>query len=301
MTQQMFKFLLTILASLFLLQVNAQTTTYQTYDTAIIEAPISTYENEDEVFEKIEVSETKKKYKNFAADVQGDTAIIFNGFELNKDSINAWKNAKKYEWVKTLEADLKSNLEENSPSRKNRSSKNRNSGEKGIGDNEENTIRERSASGGDNLFNSAGLKIILWILAGAFICFIIYNLFLSKGVFNKNIKQSKAEVVEEEVNENDMDNDFASLQKKAYYAGDTRLAMRYLFLKMLQKLDQKNHIKFAADKTNAVYAREMSDNFRNDFASLAMYFEYIWYGKFDITKEVFDKIETQYNQFLNRI
>ena len=124
---------------------------------------------------------------------------------------------------------------------------------------------------------------------------------MSKGVFNKNIKQSKAEVVEEEVDENDMDNDFASLQKKAYYAGDTRLAMRYLFLKMLQKLDQKNHIKFAADKTNAVYAREMSDNFRNDFASLAMYFEYIWYGNFDITKEVFDKIETQYNQFLNRI
>ena len=292
----MFKFFVTILSCLLLLQVSAQNTTYQTYDTVVVQPPDATIENEDAISYESYDTEPIKSYKNFAADVQGDTAILFNDFELNKDSINTWKNSKKYSWIKTLENDLKNNLNENAISSK----KSEEKGASEIGENEEETIRTRN-SGGVNVFNSAGLKIILWVLAGAFICFIIYNLFLSKGVFNKNIKQSKAEVVEEEVDENDMDNDFASLQKKAYYAGDTRLAMRYLFLKMLQKLDQKNHIKFAADKTNAVYAREMSDNFRNDFASLAMYFEYIWYGKFGITKEVFDKIETQYNQFLNRI
>ena len=292
----MFKFFVTILSCLLLLQVSAQNTTYQTYDTVVVQPPDATIENEDAISYESYDTEPIKSYKNFAADVQGDTAILFNDFELNKDSINTWKNSKKYSWIKTLENDLKNNLNENAISSK----KSEEKGASEIGENEEETIRTRN-SGGVNVFNSAGLKIILWVLAGAFICFIIYNLFLSNGIFRKNVKQSKAEVVEEEVDENDMDNDFAALQKKAYDAGDIRLAMRYLFLKMLQKLDQKKHIKFAADKTNAVYAREMSDNIRNDFSSLAMYFEYIWYGKFDINKETFDKIDSQYNQFLNRI
>lgn len=263
------------------------------------------YDTEVQIDDEEVEEEYTKKYNNFGKEVQGDTLINFNDFELSKDSVNEWKNNKNFAWIKTIEEDLKQNLEEESDaeSESNKSKKQRVGEDKDV-DEEGNTVRRRRISGGGGggfVFNSGILKLILWSLAGIFICFLVYNLFLNGGKFGKVKKESKVVEIEETVNEDNMDNDFASLQKKAYDAGDTRLAMRYMFLKMLQTLQQKGYIQFVADKTNAAYATEIKDGFRNEFSSLAMYFEYVWYGKLDIEKEVFDKIENKYNKFLNRI
>ena len=270
------------------------------YDDRILEKS-STTATED----IIEVEAYSKKYENFGKEVQGDTSINFNAFELSTDSINAWKNNKNYEWIKTIENDLKQNLEneEGGTGTGNRNKNNRKIGESKEDEGEWKTRKRNSSgsSGSSSFFNSGILKVILWALAGIFIFFVVYNLFLNKGNFGKKSKQQAVKIEEEVVDENDMETDFADLQRKAYNAGDTRLAMRYMFLKMLQNLQQKNYIQFVADKTNAAYATELPVGFKNDFAALAMYFEYVWYGKLDIEKDVFDKIEIKYNQFLNRI
>ena len=262
---------------------NAQTTT----ELDTVQVSTNQYALDDDF--ETSTNYTEKKFR----EANQDTTIEFNDFELNNDSINNWKNAAKYKWVKTLEKDLKNSIEENQKEeeRSQRSSKG----------NRDYVKQDSGVSSAQGFFDSQLLKIIMWSLAGLFIGFVIYNLFLSKGVFSKNTKYNSTAAVEEVVDENNMGNDFETLKRKAYNAGDTRLAMRYLFLKMLQKLDQRSHIKFGTDKTNAVYAREMQPTFRNDFSSLALYFEYVWYGKFEIAKDVFDKIESQYNQFLNRI
>jgi Domain of unknown function (DUF4129) len=80
-----------------------------------------------------------------------------------------------------------------------------------------------------------------------------------------------------------------------------RLAMRYLFLKTLQKLNERELINFAADKTNSQYAREIPAAKRNEFANLALYYEYIWYGNVGVQKETFDGIKTKFDTFLNKI
>jgi Domain of unknown function (DUF4129) len=98
-----------------------------------------------------------------------------------------------------------------------------------------------------------------------------------------------------------MESNFENLQSKAYDAGDMRMAMRYLFLKTLQKLNDRELIRFAVDKTNTAYARELPQAKRNEFASLALYYEYIWYGNIAVQKETFDGIENKFNEFLNRI
>jgi hypothetical protein len=320
----MFKFFFTILFCVsFFVQANGQTESIaeegRRYDDRPLKkAPTNKTIDDSQNFEEVQtdedagildevILESKKKYKNFGKEVQGDTAIDFNDFELNKDSINAWKNSKNYAWIKTIEKDLQQNLEQEESDKETsfRENKKKKIGEEKDEESSSETRRIKRSNGGysgaDNFFNSGILKGILWTLAGLFICFLIYNLFLNKGNFGKIKKESKVAAVEEEVDENDMDNDFTSLQKKAYKAGDTRLAMRYMFLKMLQNLQQKGQIQFVADKTNAAYATELPDGYRNDFAALAMYFEYVWYGKLDIEKEVFDKIEIKYNNFLNRI
>jgi hypothetical protein len=126
-------------------------------------------------------------------------------------------------------------------------------------------------------------------------------LFLNKGFFTKNTTQNAVTEVADEQLEYNMDNDFAALQRKAYEQYDYRLAMRYMFLGMLQKLNQRNHIKYIQDKTNSDYANEMPEGFRENFSTLALYFEYVWYGKFEINQQQFNQIETQYKQFLSKI
>jgi hypothetical protein len=304
------KFLAILFCLTVFVQANAQTQSIEEegrmYDDRPLKKAVADEVYTDDETEIVE-EEVVKKYKNFGKEVQGDTLIEYNDFELNKDSLNAWKNSKNYAWIKTIENDLKENMEElDYTEGEGKAGKDNKKIGQSKEEEEEVRIRRRSRgntgfSAVDGLFSSFVFKMILWILAGLFICFVVYNLFLNGGKFGKINKEVNAAVIEEAVDENDMDNDFASLQRKAYNAGDTRLAMRYMFLKMLQSLQHIGHIQFVADKTNAAYAMEIPEFYKNDFSSLAMYFEYVWYGKLDIEKEVFDKIENKYNQFLNRI
>jgi hypothetical protein len=230
--------------------------------------------------------EIKQHNGDFGAEVLGDTSIYFNDFNLSEDSIMHWKKDKKYAWIKNLDSLLRER--ENKVKKQTQEiSRQGNNLSEGL-------------SATERFFNSTFLKIILWALAACFVAFIIFRLFLSKGIFGKASKKVIAEVVQEEDDHN-MDNDFHQLYKKAYAAGDIRLAMRYLFLKTLQTLNEKDLIRFALDKTNSIYVSELPLAKRNDFAGLALYYEYIWYGNFAVEKDAFDKIENKYNEFLNKV
>jgi hypothetical protein len=223
---------------------------------------------------------------DFAGDVLGDTLIYFNEIELPADSINAWRRSKKYAWIKTLEKDLKKadSLEKlkNQRSAKKRPRFNPNT------------------SAAESFFNSAGLKIFLWIIGFLFIGYIIYQLFLKKGFFSKS-GSKLVSAVEEVKDDAEIDNDFSALQKQAMASGNTKLAVRYLFLQMLQKLNDRGHIVYVKNKTNINYVNEIPEGFKNDFSKLALYYEYIWYGNTAIDIEKYNQLANTYNQFINKI
>ncbi len=220
---------------------------------------------------------------SFSKEVLGDTMVYFRTFEIDKDSISSWKNNKKYAWHKNIDSLLKDKQKHEQKSTSEGSSSMNN-----------------GFSMLDRFFNSPLLKIFLWLLAGIFVAFILYKLFLSKGLFGTSTKSNFKETAQQEI-ENIRDNDFDKLLRKAYVAGDLRLAMRYLFLKLLQKLNDKELIHFAADKTNSNYTRELPLARRNEFAALALYYEYIWYGNTTVQKDMFDTIEIKFNDFLKKI
>ena len=66
---------------------------------------------------------------------------------------------------------------------------------------------------------------------------------------------------------------------KAERSGDYRLAVRYQFLRKLKLLNDRQAIKFAIDKTNSTYAKEMSAGLRPGFRTIAGHYENVWYGK----------------------
>jgi hypothetical protein len=241
-----------------------------------VEEEVSTYNNETSKLDR-------KYFAGWGEDVLADTAINFRTVIIAQDSIYNWRKENKYAWIKNIDSALRAakNKDKQKP---------------------QEPIKEydNSPSSIDNFFNSSFLQVFLWIAAISFVGFIIYHLFLSKGIFGKASKRAKTDAIEEEVIDH-LDNDFDSLYNRAYAAGDTRLAMRYLFLKLLKKLDEKELIQFAADKTNSIYAREMPPAKRNNFAQIALYYEYIWYGNAAVSAQTFDTIRNKVNEFLNSI
>ncbi|MFN0082558.1 MAG: hypothetical protein ACKVOM_08575 [Ferruginibacter sp.] len=245
-------------------------------DTMSYSATDSTYLIDDD---EEEDNETES---NFAKDVLSDTSINFNEYALNKDSIAFWKNKKEYGWISNLDSFLLAKKKEASAQSKVVVSEN------------------RGGSFLGSLFNSGVLQFIIWLVAAALVIFIIYKLFLSQGIFSKQSAKSKLQVqeVEEEVL---LNNDYDSLINRGYGSGDLRLAMHFLFLKTLKKLSDRELITYAVDKTNTTYMTELPAAKRNDFAALALYYEYVWYGKISIERTTFDSIKSKFDEFLNRL
>ncbi len=226
--------------------------------------------------------EEEENSSGFAEDVKGDTSINFNGLEIRRDSISLWKTKKEYSWIKNIDSFLIDKKKQADKQTKI-------------------TVRENKGSSFlDGIFNSGILQTILWMAAIALLLFIIYKLFLSNAVFSKRTKKAKVEMEQDEEDVT-LTNDYDSLLLKAYNTGELRMAMRFLFLKTLQKLNDRELIRYSVDKTNSNYVKELPAAKRNLFASLALYYEYVWYGNAAVSKETFDTIEIKFNEFLNRL
>jgi hypothetical protein len=219
--------------------------------------------------------------------IEVDTTLYYNDLIISRDTVNAWKNLKTFSYVKSLDSLLKLKKEEGT---------------------EKTTVRKQpypSSSGstwlGDALSSSL-LQVILWILAGGFVLFILYKLFLTEGMFQKNVKVTRASTPEAEEEVITAESDFERLIREAIKSGNYRLAVRYQYLHTLHKLSDKNLIQLAADKTNYQYVREIGNqNFQTDFAALTLNYEYVWYGEFAIDEVTYKKVETSFMQFNTKI
>jgi len=270
-----------LLIPLFSMHAHAQDSTY-----------LDTDEDQDE------------SSSSLSTDIKGDTIIHFRRLIEMRDTVNQWKSRDEFAYMKYMDSLLKNVQKEDDERAVNGSgkgtSKEKNGKLKRSDDDEGRIILQpRSNSSPNGMFNSGIFQIIMWSLAGLFIAFILYNLFLSKGVFKKTTTVKTTEEAAEEVPEDIAEGDYDRLLRQAYLLGDLRMAARYLFLKTLQKLNEKGLINFSQDKTNSDYVYELPEAKRNAFSSLALYYEYIWYGNTQVSKEDFNKVESRFNQFLN--
>jgi len=144
-------------------------------------------------------------------------------------------------------------------------------------------------------FNSA-IGVIFLIIAIALFVYIVFKLFLSNSSFfsssRKNIESDIA-VVEEE-NASDPD----SLLRHAIKSGNYRLAVRYLYLQSLKRLSEKKFIEINTNKTNYEYVTEIRRHkFANEFASLTLQYEYVWYGEYPVDERLFEQIQNGFAHF----
>lgn len=96
--------------------------------------------------------------------------------------------------------------------------------------------------------------------------------------------------------------DFDALISEEVEKGNLNWAVRFLYLKLLQVLSKKQLIRWQKDKTNREYIQELSEKaFYNDFKQLTSTYEYVWYGKFQVSAQVFNDVRSHVNQLIHQI
>ena len=108
----------------------------------------------------------------------------------------------------------------------------------------------------------------------------------------KNIVSDIAVAEEESVNDPD------SLIRSAIKSGNYRLAVRYLYLQSLKRLSERKFIEINSNKTNYEYVTEIRKHkFANEFASLTLQYEYVWYGEYPVDERLFEQIQNGLSRF----
>lgn len=223
-----------------------------------------------------------------------DTIFISNQLQLSADSLNTLRSEKQLAYAQYLDSLLKAYkkmLEQNAEKEKALRKKNRN------------RLLTDDASGTswlDALLHSRILQICLWSMAGLFVLFILYKLFFGAGALQRFSKKDPvtmaADIVEEQpLHQGQYD---AAIQK-AVATGNYRLAVRYLYLQLLQRLSANGAIQLSADKTNSDYIREIAmQPYKEEVKTLTQYYEYVWYGQYAPGKAAYEKIEQRFKQVL---
>lgn len=123
------------------------------------------------------------------------------------------------------------------------------------------------------------------------------------GLFRKNTKVVVPEIDEEDIDKLDKNNLDEKINQ-AIVKGDYTQAVRFLYLKTLFLLSQKQYIQLQREKTNLEYQQELKQSkntLYEDFKYQSKIFAYIKYGGFEISQFQFDTLHPQFKNLHSKI
>lgn len=121
-----------------------------------------------------------------------------------------------------------------------------------------------------------------------------------RGLLFGKINSNEIKMIE---NEEDISQiNFDELIAAAAERKDYKLAVRYLFLKSLKLLSEKELIELRNNKTNHQYLSEIKNNrISNAFQIATSRFEWIWYGDFPVDEKVMKSSQNDFNELFGLI
>jgi len=145
--------------------------------------------------------------------------------------------------------------------------------------------------------NMTTLLVILVLFLGILAWYLFQNNIIGK---RGSIGTEKKD--EDIISENIFEINYQKEIEKAIDAGDYRLAIRLMFLRLLKLLSQKKIIEYKQERTNFDYLSQLhSTKYYRDFFRLTRNYEYTWYGKFDINREAFGIIRNEFENFDHKL
>jgi hypothetical protein len=152
-----------------------------------------------------------------------------------------------------------------------------------------------------DFFSSDGIRMIAYFLLIAFFVYIIYRIVVvNKLYLFYNSKKAKTVAAGEISDIQDINLDEKIQQALA--AKDHRMAVRYMYLKALKLLNERQWIRYHADGTNFEYVNQMSGRKQaSEFSYLTRIYDYVWYGEFAVTEDQFDIVYKNFSHFYNAV
>ena len=141
-------------------------------------------------------------------------------------------------------------------------------------------------------------RTLLWIIIiGAFIAVLVWFLIASDvRLFRKKatLLQSDHDI---NVGEDIFSINYEEELQKAIANKNYPLGVRLMYLHVLRLFSDRNIIHYKIERTNSDYLLQLyNTSYYKDFFRLTRNFEYVWYGKFDISPEAFNMIGQDYTK-----
>jgi len=138
-------------------------------------------------------------------------------------------------------------------------------------------------------------KLVIYLLAVMLLVYAVIALMKLDAVkiffSGRNAQAIDHTIIQENIHEMDFD----KLLQDALTQKDFRLAIRLYFLQGLKMLSDKQLIHWEPGKTNHDYLNELQvSELKKDFRELNYYFEYTWYGYFELTPDLFNRIKEKF-------
>jgi hypothetical protein len=154
-------------------------------------------------------------------------------------------------------------------------------------------------------FLSSGNKfanLLIWLIVLGVIAYVFYKLFIGRNSFLSRKKKISGGEVLDSPDENIETSNWEALMAQATQNNDSRLAVRYSYMWLLQLLQEKSLIQYTADKTNYEYYRELGDTaYKQPFRTISRQYEYTWYGKFDLSQAAYTDYLNQFNNLKKQL
>jgi len=121
-----------------------------------------------------------------------------------------------------------------------------------------------------------------------------------RGLLFGKINSNEIKMIESEEDISQIN--FDELIAAAAERKDYKLAVRYLFLKSLKLLSEKELIELRNNKTNYQYLSEIKNNrISSAFQIATSRFEWIWYGDFPVDEKVMKSSQKDFNELFGLI
>ena len=146
--------------------------------------------------------------------------------------------------------------------------------------------------------------LLMWLLVLGIIVYIIYRLAFIKGslLFGKNKKSFGPPPDQGQDLEDIAGTDWETLLQQAIAGNETRLAVRYRYMWLLQLLQQSGRIQYRNDKTNHDYYTELNETeYRQPFRQLSRLYEYAWYGNFPLSPNAMNDYSALFDHLKNQM
>jgi hypothetical protein len=148
-----------------------------------------------------------------------------------------------------------------------------------------------------NIFGNTFLRWTVFILILALVCFGI-NQLIKETSFNWRLRKTRYRETDRSGSPKEEEPDYEIAIRRYQEEGNYRLAIRYMYLRLIKKIRENDAFPVSHYSTNAELVRLFESlPFGNEFRYLTVAYEYIFYGGFIPGEVMYKTLKTKFEAF----